>query len=118
MWGNNRSPNNDYTAGSTSALGFETPSKTVYFDHLVVRDGVSIANEAFTGESPGVGDIAAWIFLANEGVVKPGVIINFQNEVGRSISESNTNALVRAGYQVSVVPFGWWLPCLLQNDFV
>ena len=36
------------------------------------------------------------------------MIINFQNEVGRSISERNTRELVDAGYQISVVPYDWW----------
>lgn len=108
-WGNNRSPNNNYVAGSTSARAFEAPCKTVYFDHLVeTTGGTPVAHEAFTGKAPGAGDIESWIFLANEGVVNPGMIINFQNEVGQSISERNTRELVEAGYQISVVPYVWW----------
>jgi hypothetical protein len=107
-WGNNRSPNNYYVAGSTSARAFDAPHKTVYFDHLAETGGAAVAHEAFTGKTPGAGDIESWVFLAKQGVVKPGMIINFQNEVGRSISERNTRELVDAGYQISVVPYDWW----------
>lgn len=65
-WGNNRSPNNNYVAGSTLARAFEAQSKTVYFDHLAETGGTPVAHEAFTGRTPGVGDIEVWIFLANE----------------------------------------------------
>ncbi len=58
-WGNNRSPNNDYVAGSTKSEAFESPFKTVYFDHLTKTDGISIASEAFTGLAPGARDIRA-----------------------------------------------------------
>ncbi len=113
-WGNNRSPNNNYVAGSTSARAFDAPHKTVYFDHLAeTTGGAPVAHEAFTGKTPGAGDIESWIFLANEGVVKPGMIINFQNEVGQSISERSTGELVEAGYQISVVPYVWWSRHLL-----
>ena len=111
-WGNNRSPNNNYVAGSTSARAFEAQSKTVYFDHLAETGGAPVAHEAFTGRTPGVGDLEAWIFLANEGVVIPGMIINFQNELGQSINEISTGQLVGVGYQVSVVPYTWWSHCL------
>jgi hypothetical protein len=107
-WGNNRSPNNNYVTGSTLALGFIAPTKTVYFDHLARTRGKPLAHEAFTGRTPGTGDVEAWIFLANEGIVKPGMIINFQNEIGQSIGESITGELVAAGYQVSVVLYAWW----------
>jgi len=107
-WGNNRSPNNNYVAGSTSSVAFDTPSKTVYFDHLAKIGRAFLAHEAFTGRTPGMGDIDAWIFLADKGVVKPGMIINFQNEVGQSINEKVTRKLIEAGYQVSVVPYVWW----------
>jgi hypothetical protein len=115
-WGNNRSLNNNYVAGSTLARAFEAQSKTVYFDHLTQTGGAPIAHEAFTGRTPGVGDIHAWIFLANEGVVKPGMIINFQNEVGQSINEISTGKLVGAGFQVSVVPYTWWSRCLSSQS--
>ncbi len=107
-WGNNRSPNNKYVSGSTSARGFDAPHKTVYFDHLAETAGAPVAHEAFTGKTPGAGDIESWIFLANAGVVKPGMIINIRNEVGKSISEGNAGELVEAGYQISVVPYDWW----------
>jgi len=108
-WGNNRSLNNNYVAGSTLARAFDAPHKTVYFDHLVeTTGGAPVAHEAFTGRTPGTRDIESWIFLANEDMVKPGMIINFQNEVGQSISERNTLELVQAGYQISVVPYDWW----------
>jgi hypothetical protein len=107
-WGNNRSPNNNYVAGSTLARAFDAPHKTVYFDHLSETGEAPVAHEAFTGKTPGAGDTESWIFLANEGVVKPGMIINLQNEVGQSISERNTGELVEAGYQISVVPYDWW----------
>jgi hypothetical protein len=107
-WGNNRSPNNNYVAGSTLSRGFQTPSKTVYFDHLFGRLDLPTADEAFTGPAPGTRDLEAWIFLAGSGRVKPGMIINFQNEKGQSISTVNTASLVCAGYCVSVVPFAWW----------
>ena len=107
-WGNNRSQNNNYVAGSTLARAFEAQFKTVYFDHLEDTGGAPVAHEAFTGRTPGVGDIEAWIFLANEGVVIPGMIINFQNELGQSINAIITGQLVGAGYQVSVVPYTWW----------
>ena len=111
-WGNNRSPNNDYVSGSTLSRGFETPLKTVYFDHLSSNGDVPTANEAYTGPAPGVRDVDAWIMLAKNGVVKPGMIIDFQNAIGQSISESVTAELASAGYQVSVVPFSWWSSCL------
>lgn len=114
-WGNNRSPNNNYVAGSTLARGFEAPAKTVYFDHLAWTQETPIAHEAFTGRTPGTGDIEAWIFLAN-GVVKPGMIINFQNGVGQSINQRTTCELVSAGYQVSVVPYSWWSRYLPSGD--
>jgi len=107
-WGNNRSPNNNYVEGSTSAKGFAAPAKTVYFDHLVTTGDGLIANEAFTGKTPGVGDIEAWVYLAKEGVVAPGMIFNFQNEPGHSIGEKGTRELVSEGYKVSVVPYTWW----------
>jgi hypothetical protein len=111
-WGNNRSPNNNYVAGSTLARAFQAQSKTVYFDHLGDIGGAPVAHEAFTGRTPGVGDVEAWIFLANEGVVKPGMIVNFQNELGQSINERSAGDLVGAGYQISVVPYAWWSHCL------
>jgi len=117
-WGNNRSPNNDYVAGSTSSKGFDTPFKTVYFDHLVKRRGSIVAHEAFTGLTPGAGDIEGWLFLSKEGVIRPGMIINFQNEVGQSISEKNTRKLAGAGYQISVVPYAWWSCCCLSPDLL
>ena len=107
-WGNNRSPSNNYVAESTLALGFETPFKTVYFDHLSRKQEGFIAHEAFTGRTPGKGDVEAWIFLARKGVVRPGLIINFQNEVGQSVNRITSNRLVDVGYQVSVVPYSWW----------
>lgn len=113
-WGNNRSPNNDYTAGSTLSTGFKSPSKTVYFDHLAGVENVPLANEAFTGLAPGCKDIAAWIYLSNEHVVKPGLVVNFQNERNQSINGANLASLVRAGYQVSVVPYNWWSPFLSE----
>ncbi len=115
-WGNNRSPNNDYVAGSTLSRGFETPFKTVYFDHFSSDGKVPKANEAFTGPAPGAGDIEAWIFLANRGLVRPGMIIDFQNELGQSINESNSASLVSAGYEVSVVPYDWWSSYLVPED--
>ncbi len=111
-WGNNRSPNNDYTAGSTLSKGFKSPSKTVYFDHLTEIENTPIANEAFTGLAPGSKDIEAWVYLSNERVIKPGMVINFQNERNQSINAANSTSLVRAGYQVSVVPHSWWSPYL------
>ena len=111
-WGNNRSPNNDYTAGSTQSYGLESPCKTVFFDHLSGTGGVPTASEAFTGLAPGVRDIQAWEFLSKAGRINPGLIINLQNERGQSISEANACTLVQAGYRVSVVPFGWWSPYL------
>lgn len=111
-WGNNRSPNNNYVTGSTLASGLKARKKTVYFDHLARTRGKPVAHEAFTGRTPGTGDLEAWIFLAKERVVKPGMIINFQNEVGKSISERNARELVEAGYQISVVPYAWWSPYL------
>lgn len=107
-WGNNRSPSNNYVAGSTLALAFKVPSKTVYFDHLSGSREAPIAHEAFTGRTPGKGDVEAWIFLAKEGIVRPGMIINFQNEVGQSVNKVTSARLVDAGYQISVVPFVWW----------
>jgi hypothetical protein len=115
-WGNNRSPNNNYVAESTLARAFEAQSKTVYFDHLTETRGAPVAHEAFTGRTPGVGDIEAWIFLANEGVVKPGMIINFQNELSQSINERSAEELVGAGYQISVVPYVWWSHYLFSAD--
>jgi hypothetical protein len=115
-WGNNRSKNNNYAAGSTLSRGFVTPSKTVYFDHLSGDGKVPTANEAFTGPAPSAGDIEAWIFLASHGVVRPGMIIDFQNELGQSISESRSAKLISVGYQVSVVPYGWWSSCLASGD--
>jgi len=111
-WGNNRSPNNDYTAGSTLSYGLDSPCKTVYFDHLTKSGGVPIASEAFTGLAPGVRDIQAWEFLSKTGRVRPGLIINLQNARRQSISEANAYTLIRAGYHVSVVPFAWWSPYL------
>ena len=111
-WGNNRSPNNDYTAGSTQSYGLKAPGKTVYYDHLSGTGGVPTASEAFTGLAPGARDIQAWKFLSKAGRIKPGLIINLQNERGQSISEANAYTLVRAGYHVSVVPFAWWSPNL------
>jgi len=78
--------------------------------------GAPVAHEAFTGRTPGVGDIEAWIFLADEGVVKPGMIINFQNELGQSINERSAGELVGAGYQISVVPYVWWSHYLFSAD--
>ena len=118
-WGNNRSPNNDYVAGSTLSRGFATPYETVYFDHLSGQKKVPTADEAFAGPTPGHGDIEAWTYLANRRVIKPGMIINFQNELGQSISEHNCAILVGAGYRVSVVPYGWWasfLPARNQEN--
>lgn len=111
-WGNNRSLNNDYTPGSTRAQGFRSPSKTVYFDRLLRTGSLPTACEAFTGPAPGTSDVEAWIYLSEARVVKPGTIINFQNEVGQSISEMTATPLVNAGYQVSVVPYHWWSPNL------
>lgn len=107
-WGNNRSLNNNDVAGSTLARGFRTPFKIVYFDHLAKTEEAPLANEAFTGRTPGKGDVGAWIFPARESIVGPGMIVNFQNEVGQSINETTADRLVRAGYQVSVVPHKWW----------
>jgi hypothetical protein len=95
-------------AGSTTARAFDAPNKTVYFDHLAGTEGAPFAHEAFTGMSPGAGGKESWVFLTNEGLVKPGMMINFQNEAGRSISERDTGELAEAGYQISVVPYDWW----------
>ena len=98
------------------ARTFEAQSKTVYFDHLAETGGAPVAHEAFTGRTPGVGDLEAWIFLSNESVVKPGMIINFQNELGQSINERSAGELVGAGYQISVVPYVWWSHYLFSAD--
>ena len=107
-WGNNRSPNNDYVAGSTRSRGFRTPFKTVYFDHLTGDSRFPTANEAFTGYAPSPRDIEAWVSLSKQRRVVPGMIINFQNGQRQSVSLRNAVSLIAAGYQVSVVPYIWW----------
>ncbi len=106
-WGNNRNLRNNYVAGSTLSGGFKTPFMTVYFDHLMHGGLVPSANEAFAGLAPSRWDVDAWIYLANRGIVRPGMIVNFQNGVGRSMGRNVSSRLLRAGHQVSVVPFAW-----------
>ena len=69
-------------------------------------------HEASTGRTSGKGDIEAQIFLAKGGQVTHGMIFDFQNEVGQSMSVVTTVRLVGAGYRVSVVHYIWWSPYL------
>ena len=107
-WGNNRSPNNNYTVGSTKARGFDSPFKTVFFDDISETPKFPVANEAFTGNEPGTRDVEAWVFLSRAGTIKPGSVVNFQNSKGQCVGETITTRLVNAGFAVSVVPYAWW----------
>ena len=108
-WGNNSSPNDDYTKGSTLARGFDTPFKTVYFDDLSGTPEHPTAGEAFTDDAPGTRDIEGWIFLSKTGSISPGSMINFQDSKRQCVGEAITERLVAGGFRVSVVPYEWWM---------
>jgi len=91
------------------ARGFDTPFKTVYFDDLSGLPERPTANEAFTGEAPGVKDVEGWIFLSKKGSIRPGIIFNFQNSKRQCVGEAIAERLVRAGFSLSVVPYKWWM---------